>query len=88
MAMRVITPFVLERAAALTPEPAHRAQRLLVAAGAKRDAGDLEAALGLLVDVEAGVLDELGRAQVDLFRAQIALEQLRPFWQADFEPAL
>src|ERR1700704_2220812 len=67
----------LERAAALTPEPAHRAQRLLVAAGAKRDAGDLEAALGLLVDVEAGVLDELGRARVDLLRAQIALEQRR-----------
>ena len=67
----------LERAAALTPEPAHRAQRLLAAAGAKRDAGDLEAALGLLVGVEAGVLDELGRARVDLLRAQIALEQRR-----------
>ena len=67
----------LERAAALTPESAHRAQRLLAAAGAKRDAGDLEAALGLLVDVEAGALDELGRARVDLLRAQIALEQRR-----------
>jgi DNA-binding CsgD family transcriptional regulator len=67
----------LEHAAALTPEPARRAQRLLVAAGATRDAGDLEAALGLLVDVEAGVLDELGRARVDLLRAQIALDQRR-----------
>ena len=67
----------LERAAALTPEPTHRPQRLLAAAGAKRDAGDLEAALGLLVDAEAGVLDELGRARVDLLRAQIALEQRR-----------
>jgi DNA-binding CsgD family transcriptional regulator len=67
----------LERAATLTPEPKHHAQRLLAAAGAKRDAGDLEAALGLLVDVEAGVLDELGRARVDLLRAQIALEQRR-----------
>ena len=67
----------LERAAALTPEPTHRAQRLLAAAGAKRDAGDLEAALGLLAGVEAGVLDELGRARVDLLRAQIALEQRR-----------
>src|SRR5450755_3355751 len=67
----------LERAAALTPEPAHRAQRMLAAAAAQRDAGDLEAALGLLVDVEAGVLDELGRARVDLLRAQIALEQRR-----------
>ena len=67
----------LERAATLTPEPTHRAQRMLAAAGAKRDAGDLEAALGLLAGVEAGVLDELGRARVDLLRAQIALEQRR-----------
>ena len=67
----------LERAAALTPESTHRAQRLLAAAGAKRDAGDLEAALGLLAGVEEGVLDELGRARVDLLRAQIALEQRR-----------
>jgi DNA-binding CsgD family transcriptional regulator len=67
----------LERAAALTPEPACRAQRLLAAATAKRDAGDLEAALGLLVGVEAGVLDELVRARVDLLRAQIAMEQRR-----------
>jgi DNA-binding CsgD family transcriptional regulator len=67
----------LERAAALTPEPTHRAQRLLAAAGAKRDAGDLEPALGLLADVEAGVLDDLGRARVDLMRAQIALAQQR-----------
>jgi DNA-binding CsgD family transcriptional regulator len=67
----------LERAAALTPESTHRAQRLLAAAGAKRDAGDLEAALGLLAAVEEGVLDDLGRARVDLLRAQIALEQRR-----------
>jgi DNA-binding CsgD family transcriptional regulator len=67
----------LERAAALTPDPTHHAQRLLVAAGAQRDAGDLEAALGVLGDVEAELLDELGRARVDLLRAQIALEQRR-----------
>ena len=65
----------LERAVALSPEPSRRAQRLFAAAGATRDAGDLEAALGLLVGVETGVLDELGRARVDLLRAQIALEQ-------------
>jgi DNA-binding CsgD family transcriptional regulator len=65
----------LERAAALTPESTHRAQRLLAAAAAKREAGDLEAALGLLEDVEAAALDELGRVRVDLLRAQIALEQ-------------
>ncbi len=67
----------LERAAALTPEPTRRAQRLLAAAAAKRDAGDLEAALGLLEGLEVGVLDELGGARVDLLRAQIALEQRR-----------
>ena len=67
----------LERAAALTPEPTQRAQRLLAAAGAKRDAGDLEAALELLVGVDTVVLDELGRARVDLLRGQIALEQRR-----------
>jgi predicted ATPase len=56
----------LERAAALTPESTHRAQRLLAAAAATRDAGDLEAALELLSAVEDGVLDELGRARADL----------------------
>ncbi|MDX6733589.1 MAG: hypothetical protein QOC54_3537 [Baekduia sp.] len=67
----------LERAAALTPEPTHRARRLLAAAGAKRDAGALEAALELSAGVEAGLLDELGRARADLLRGQIALEQRR-----------
>jgi DNA-binding CsgD family transcriptional regulator len=67
----------LERAAALTPEPAHRAQRLLAAAAAKRDAGALESALELSAGIEAGRLDELGRARVDLLRGQIALEQRR-----------
>jgi DNA-binding CsgD family transcriptional regulator len=67
----------LERAAALTPQPAHRAQRLLAAARAKRDAGDLEAALGLLAGIDAGLLDELGRARVDLLGGQIASEQRR-----------
>jgi DNA-binding CsgD family transcriptional regulator len=67
----------LERSSQLTPDTARRAQRVLGAAGAKRDAGDLEAALGLLEGVEAGVLDEMGRGRVDLLRAQIALEQRR-----------
>jgi DNA-binding CsgD family transcriptional regulator len=67
----------LERAAALTPDPIHRAQRLLAAADAKCDAGDLEAALGLLDGVEAGVLDEREYARVDLLRAQIAVLQRR-----------
>jgi hypothetical protein len=44
----------LERAAMLTPEPGCRAQRVLAAARAKREAGALDAALGLLVAVDAG----------------------------------
>ena len=67
----------LERAAMLTPEPARRARRLLAAATATRDAGALDAALGLLVAVEAAPLDELQLARVDLLRGQIALEQRR-----------
>src|SRR5579862_2620750 len=67
----------LERAAVLTPESTPRAQRLFAAAAAKRDAGDLEAALGLLDRVEADALDELARVRVDLLRAQIAEEQWR-----------
>jgi DNA-binding CsgD family transcriptional regulator len=67
----------LERAAMLTPEPARRAQRLLTAARAKRDAGALDAALGLLVAVEAGPPDALRTAELEHLRGQIALEQRR-----------
>jgi DNA-binding CsgD family transcriptional regulator len=67
----------LERAAVLTPEPARRAQRLLAAARAKRDAGALDAALGLLVAVEAGPRDALRTAEVEHLRGTIALEQQR-----------
>src|SRR4051812_13051802 len=67
----------LERAATLTPDPSRRAQRLLAAAGAKRDSGALEAALGLLDASDAGPLDELGHARVELLRARVALEQMR-----------
>jgi DNA-binding CsgD family transcriptional regulator len=42
-----------------------------------RDAGDLDAAIGLLADVEGGALDELGNARADILRAQIALAQRR-----------
>jgi DNA-binding CsgD family transcriptional regulator len=65
----------LERAAMLTRGPADRAQRLLSAAGAKRDAGALDAALGLIVGVEAGPFDELRQAQVQHLRGQIAFDQ-------------
>ena len=67
----------LERAATLTPEPGRRAQRLLAAAGAKRDAGALDASLGLLVAVEAGQLDPLQTAELERLRGQIAYDQRR-----------
>jgi DNA-binding CsgD family transcriptional regulator len=67
----------LERAAMLTPEPARRAQRLLAAARVKRDAGALDAALGLLVAVEAGPLDAVRTAEVEHLRGQIAFDQRR-----------
>ncbi|MDX6669636.1 MAG: hypothetical protein QOK04_3016 [Solirubrobacteraceae bacterium] len=67
----------LERAATLTPEPGRRAQRLLAAARATRAAGALDAALGLLVAVEAGLPDALRTAEVEHLRGQIALEQGR-----------
>ena len=62
----------LERAAALTPETSHRAERALAAAQAKRQAGAFDAALGLVAIAESGPLDELQHAQVDLLRGQIA----------------
>ena len=67
----------LERAAMLTPEPGRRARRLLAAASAKRDAGALDAALGLLVAVEAGPSDALRTAEVERLRGQIAIVQFR-----------
>jgi DNA-binding CsgD family transcriptional regulator len=67
----------LERAAMLTPEPTLRAQRLLAAAQAKCDAGALDAALGLLVAVEAGPPDPLRAAEVEHLRGQIAVVQRR-----------
>jgi hypothetical protein len=67
----------LERAALLTPEPARRAQRLLAAARTKHAAGALDAALGLLVAVEAGPSDPLRTAEVERLRGQIATQQRR-----------
>src|SRR5580692_5493255 len=63
----------LERAALLTPEPVRRAQRLLSAARAKRNAGALDAALRLLDVTE----DALLAAKVARLRGQIAFDQRR-----------
>ena len=67
----------LDRAATLTPDPAARAQRLLDAARAKRDAGELDAALDLLAAAGAGPPDELRTAEAQRLHGQIALEQRR-----------
>ncbi len=67
----------LERAAALTPEPAERLRRLLAAARAKRDAGALDAALQLLSAAEAGPLSAWQAAEVEHLRGQVAFDQRR-----------
>jgi DNA-binding CsgD family transcriptional regulator len=67
----------LERAATLSPGPSRRAARLLAAAGAKRDAGALDASLRLLGAVDCEALDELGRSRVEVLRGEIAFDQLR-----------
>jgi DNA-binding CsgD family transcriptional regulator len=67
----------LERAAALTHDPARRAHRALDAAQAKLQAGAFEPAGALLAMSEAGPHDELGRARTDLLHAQIAFVQSR-----------
>ncbi len=62
----------LETAAALTPDPARRAGRSLEAGQAKATSGAFEAALALLSLAQGGPLDEIGRARIDLLRAQIS----------------
>ncbi|MEA2296297.1 MAG: hypothetical protein QOE86_3936 [Solirubrobacteraceae bacterium] len=62
----------LERATLLTRAPARRAQRGLAAAQANHDAGAPEAALDMLAAAQAGPLDALQNARVDLLRAQIS----------------
>jgi DNA-binding CsgD family transcriptional regulator/tetratricopeptide (TPR) repeat protein len=67
----------LERAVGLTEDPAHRGQRAVDAAQAKLHAGAFEPAAALLAIAEAGPLDELGRARIDLLHAGIAFAQNR-----------
>jgi DNA-binding CsgD family transcriptional regulator len=62
----------LERAAALSPDPARRAGRALAAAQARMQAGAFDAVLDLLAMAETGPLTELERARVDVLRAQRA----------------
>jgi len=62
----------MERSTELTLDPARRARRALVAAEAKRQAGALDAALGLAALAERGSLDDSQRAQLDVLRAQVS----------------
>jgi DNA-binding CsgD family transcriptional regulator len=67
----------LERAVALTEDPARRADRALAAAQASFQAGAFDVALGLLAAAEAGPLGEFQRARIDLVRAQLVLASSR-----------
>lgn len=62
----------LERAAALSEDPARRGMRALAAAETMLQAGVFDRALVLLTTAEVALLDELPRARIDLLRAQIA----------------
>jgi DNA-binding CsgD family transcriptional regulator len=67
----------LRRAVVLTSDPVTRATRALGAADAGLRAGAFDVARGLLATAEAGPLDELGQAQLDLLTAQVAFVQRR-----------
>jgi DNA-binding CsgD family transcriptional regulator len=63
----------LQRAVALTVDPARRAGRALAAAHASFQAGEFDAALGLLATAEAYPLDGFQSAQAALLRGHVAL---------------
>jgi DNA-binding CsgD family transcriptional regulator len=67
----------LQRAVALTGDPARRADRALAAAEAAVGAGTFDVARGLLAVAEGGPLDELQRARLDLLRAEAAYSESR-----------
>ena len=62
----------LERAIALTRDPAQRPARVLAAAQARHQSGSADVAASLLADLETEPLDESTRARVEVLRAQIA----------------
>ena len=67
----------LQRAVALTADPARRTDRGLAAAQASLEAGAFDEALRLLAVAEVGPLDALQRARLDLLSAQLAFAQSR-----------
>ena len=66
-----------ERAVELTPDPRRRAQRALLAAQGKHQAGAPDAALRLLAMAQAGPLDEHEQARAQLLHAQITFALTR-----------
>jgi DNA-binding CsgD family transcriptional regulator len=66
-----------ERAAELTPDLRRRAQRALLAAQGKHQAGAPDAAIRLLAMAQAGPLDEHERARAQLLHAQITFAMTR-----------
>jgi DNA-binding CsgD family transcriptional regulator len=64
---------LLERAAALTPDPAVQAGRALAAADASLAAGEFEATQRLLATANSGSLTEFQRAQAALLRGHAAV---------------
>ena len=71
------TAAFLQRAVALTRDPTRRGGRALAAAQASLQAGAFSEAIRLIATAEAGALDELERAQIDLLRAQLAFASSR-----------
>ena len=67
----------LQRAAELTPDPARRVERSLVAAQVKLDVADAAAASELLAAAELGPVGELQRARLERLRAQITFASWR-----------
>jgi DNA-binding CsgD family transcriptional regulator len=67
----------LQRAVALTREPGRRTERALAGAHASLQAGAFGTAWALLATAEAGRLDDLGQARIDLLRAEAAFAQQR-----------
>jgi DNA-binding CsgD family transcriptional regulator len=67
----------LERAAALTVDPARRAGRALAAAQATYQAGAFDAALALLGTAEAGPPDQCRRARADQLRGHVVFSSSR-----------
>lgn len=71
------TAAFLRRACTLTDDPARRIDRTLAAAEATYQAGEFDAALGLLATVDAANLDGFQSARSDLLRGHMAFMSFR-----------